>query len=73
MAHSPSAPTMTDWDGGDARTAEIMHAGSAPLMHHHGHHRVRRHDGLLPTMLRAAARASDTVSSARCVIQYHLL
>ncbi|CAL8468719.1 g8259 [Coccomyxa elongata] len=65
MAHSPSAPTMADWDGADARAAEIMHAGSAPLMHHHGHHRVRRHDGLLPTMLRAAARASDTVSSAR--------
>lgn len=58
----------------DTRADEIMHAGSRPhrggpgRWHRRHHGRGRRHDGLLPTMLRAAARASDTVISARCAV-----
>ncbi len=78
ILHSPSAPAPADWEGRgsafeaamDSRASEIMHAGSEPQLYghhrHHGQPRLRRHDGLLPTMLRAAARASDTVISARC-------
>ena len=80
LTHSPSAPTAADWEGRgsafagegpmDERASEIMHAGSEPQLrgaHYYRHQpRLRRHDGLLPTMLRAAARASNTVISARC-------